>query len=447
MMNNQAQESQLNSQNLKQLPKGWVWTKLKEACKCLPTGVPAYDGSKEYYSTGSIQKDSQIPEGAFSFDGRPSRANRISKFGDVFQARMANTNKALLIGEKLNEKLFSTGFIQLRPFDSYVGMPSYLYYYVQSSTFLNQRDLFATGSTQVAITDGGIDKIYFPLAPLPEQNRIVAKIEELFSDLDEGTAALRRVQMGLKCYKRSMLRSMCGGVFVDRKLRMDKFGNDELSEGWKWTTIGEVIDSLDSMRIPVNKKERDKRQGQYPYYGANGQVDWIDGYIFDEPLVLVVEDETFTGREKPFSYKINGKTWVNNHAHVLRAKKDILDVDYLNYSLTYYPFTQMTTGTTGRKKLIKSVMMAAPYALPPLKEQKRIVAEIEKNLSAANETEKIVGASLAQSERLRQSILKKAFEGELVPQDPEDEPAEKMLERIRAQKSANSENNKRKSRS
>jgi type I restriction enzyme S subunit len=179
-----------------------------------------------------------------------------------------------------------------------------------------------------------------------------------------------------------------------------------------WASIDQIAENLDYLRVPVNKKTRAGVEEGYPYYGANGQVGWINDYIFDEPLVLVVEDETFTGREKPFSYKITGKSWVNNHAHVLRPT-GATSVDYLNYSLARYPFTPLTTGTTGRRKLTKSALMSAPYGLPPLAEQHRIVAEVERRLSVAQEVEGVVAASLRRAERLRQSILKQAFAGRL----------------------------------
>jgi type I restriction enzyme S subunit len=90
-------------------------------------------------------------------------------------------------------------------------------------------------------------------------------------------------------------------------------------------------------------------QGTYPYYGANGIVDMVDEYIFDGELVLVTEDETFYGREKPIAYRSSGKCWVNNHAHVLRPE-DAVAADYLCYCLMHYPVLPWLTGTTGRAK-------------------------------------------------------------------------------------------------
>jgi len=166
-----------------------------------------------------------------------------------------------------------------------------------------------------------------------------------------------------------------------------------------------------------------------PYYGANGQVGWIDIPLFDEPLVLVVEDETFTGRVKPFSYIVRGPSWVNNHAHVLRAIAPIT-TEFLNILLAKYPFIPLTTGTTGRRKLTQRALREAPVAIPPAAEQIRIVEEVDRRLSVIDTLEQTVERNLRRCKALRQSILKRAFEGKLVPQDPNDEPASELLARI-----------------
>lgn len=325
------------------------------------------------------------------------------------------------------------------------------------------------GSGMVHITKGKFESKAIPLPPLQEQHRIVAKIEELFSELDKGVESLKTAQQQLKIYRQAVLKRAFEGKLTEKwrtkqknistvkellerirnekskdviskgkKIKkVDSIKEDEMMQleelpcGWIWTRIGEVSTCLDSMRIPVNKEERKKRTGNIPYYGANGLVGYIDNYIFDEELILVVEDETFIGREKPFSYMIKSKSWVNNHAHVLRSK---INPEYLNYQLAFYPFTPLTTGTTGRKKLTQEALINAPIRLCTLEEQAQIVQEIESRLSVCNKMEEVIEQSLIKAEALRQSILKKAFEGNLVPQDPDDEPAEKLLERIRAEK-------------
>jgi type I restriction enzyme S subunit len=143
---------------------------------------------------------------------------------------------------------------------------------------------------------------------------------------------------------------------------------------WIKCNLGEITISLDHKRVPIKKSERS--EGDVPYYGANGPVGFIGESVFDEKLVLVVEDETFIGRIKPFSYIIEGASWVNNHVHVLKCTSVILP-EFLNIALSYYPFIPLTSGTTGRKKLTKNTLLQVPIIFPPLSEQHRIVAKID----------------------------------------------------------------------
>jgi type I restriction enzyme S subunit len=322
------------------------------------------------------------------------------------------------------------------------------------------------GTTISGVTVKQLRELEFPIPPLPEQHRIVARIEELFTQLDAGVASLMKVQAQLRRYRQAVLKAAFEGRLTqewreehkgeiepaekvlksieseritskDRVLKDRKFtdGTELFDQGTGWidVRIGDVVECLDHMRIPVNKEERAQRRGSIPYFGANGRVDWIDDFIFNEPLVLVVEDETFVGREIPFSYKITGKSWVNNHAHVLKPKTHV-NIDFLNYSLMFYPFTKLTSGITGRRKLTKFALMNAPFKLPLIREQNQIVSEIERHFSQIDHLENTIITSLRQADSLRQSILKRAFEGKLVPQDPNDEPASVLLERIKAEK-------------
>ena len=145
---------------------------------------------------------------------------------------------------------------------------------------------------------------------------------------------------------------------------------------WKKVKLGDVCDILDSKRIPISEEKRIK--GEYPYYGANGIQGYINDYIFDEELVLLAEDGgNFGSKTKPIAYKISGKTWVNNHAHVLKAKDEIISTDFLLYSLMFYDVTKLITGTT-RKKLTRAGMEKITIYIPTLSIQNKITDYLNK---------------------------------------------------------------------
>jgi type I restriction enzyme, S subunit len=484
------------------LPPRWELTTVGDIYKVLSGGTPStkveeyWGGDIPWITSANIHGLKDIrPERTVTKTGIENSSTNLVPKGSIIVVTRVSLGKVALAETDL---CFSQDSQALLPTDK-VHHGYALYYLSWAAREFQSK---SRGTTISGITKKQLLTLDFPLPPCPEQERIVAKIEELFTQLEAGVAELQRAKAQLQRYRQAVLKSAVEGeltrewraahqselepaeellarILSERRVKweaeqwekeivraqrkvaqakrktagrpsrnsdlkpvewenltedeygrylpkndkwkakynepdfVDDEGLSELPNDWTWATIGQVAESLDHMRVPVSKKVRAERQGNIPYYGANGQVGWIDDYIFDEPLVLVVEDETFTGRKIPFTYKITGKTWVNNHAHVLRPTSAVT-VDFLNYSLMYYPFTPLTTGTTGRKKLTKTVLMQAPYSLPPLEEQKRIVQMVERRLSVADEIEKELDQALARSERLRQSILKSAFEGKLV---------------------------------
>jgi type I restriction enzyme, S subunit len=144
---------------------------------------------------------------------------------------------------------------------------------------------------------------------------------------------------------------------------------------WESKPLGELCDVLDNQRRPVTKKDR--RAGEYPYYGATGIVDYVDQFIFDEPLVLVGEDgaKWESGEETAFS--VAGPCWVNNHAHVLRPdRRNLLD-DWLVYYLVREDLSAFVSGLTV-PKLTQGNLREIPIPVPPISEQRRIVAILDK---------------------------------------------------------------------
>ncbi len=461
-----------------ELPRGWMTAKLQDIAPPGGTRSPQANGDGDFFYVDieAVDNTAQkiVAAKRLPTTQAPSRARMAIQTGDViFSLVRPYLKNIAIVPQELDGQVASTAYCVMRPTSGIVS--SFVFYSLLRESFISSITTY--GNSPPSAHDDEFLTMSIPLAPTNEQQRIVSAIEQQFSRLDAGVAALRQAKEKLKRYRAAVLKAAVEGKLTETwraehpatesasKLlerilaeRRTKWGADlrakgkdsakvryvepkepdmeslpELPEGWRWAAIDQIAECLDHKRVPINKEERAKRTGTIPYYGANGQVGWIDDYIFDEPLVLVVEDETFFGREIPFSYKITGKTWVNNHAHVLRPTS-VVHVDYLNYSLANYPFTPLTQGTTGRRKLTQKALVLASYALPPLAEQEQIVAEVEQRLSIVSELEATVEANLKRAERLRQSILKEAFAGRLVPQDPNDEPASVLLERIRGER-------------
>lgn len=139
--------------------------------------------------------------------------------------------------------------------------------------------------------------------------------------------------------------------------------------------LEEICEILDSKRVPITAKDR--VAGPYPYYGANGVQDYVADYIFDDELVLLAEDGGYFGSsERPIAYRVSGKCWVNNHAHVLKPK-DFIDVDYLCYSLMFRDVSDIVNGAT-RQKLTQADMRKIEIPVLPLNIQRRVVSEVGK---------------------------------------------------------------------
>ena len=139
--------------------------------------------------------------------------------------------------------------------------------------------------------------------------------------------------------------------------------------------LEDCCEILDSQRVPITGSDR--TSGDYPYYGANGIQDYVDDFIFDDELVLLAEDGgNFGSKTRPIAYRVSGKCWVNNHAHVLKPKAG-LDVDYLCYSLMFYDVGGMVNGAT-RQKLTQAAMRQMIIPKRSLDEQIEIVNIIKK---------------------------------------------------------------------
>jgi type I restriction enzyme, S subunit len=181
---------------------------------------------------------------------------------------------------------------------------------------------------------------------------------------------------------------------------------------WSLRPLMDVVDLHDSRRIPLNQGERARRRGQYPYYGANGQVDSIDGFIFEGEYVLLAEDGGyFDDPARGVAYEVTGKFWVNNHAHVLSPKRG-LSRRFLTYALNAVDWMEFVGGST-RLKLTQEGMRRVRIPVPPPDEQNRMVARLDSALNRSKTAREELDRIPQLVDRYKQAVLAAAFRGEL----------------------------------
>lgn len=228
-----------------------------------------------------------------------------------------------------------------------------------------------------------------PLPPIDEQRRIAAMLDKA-----EELRAKRRAAIAL-------LDQLPQAIFLEM------FGDPVTNpKNWHVRTIEETTECLDRFRKPV--KASDRPDGPIPYYGANGLQGWIDRALFNESLVLVAEDGGhFENPTRGVAYRIDGPAWVNNHAHILRAKANVLDVEFLHRVLRHYNFVPFISGTT-RSKLTQGQLAKATIPVPPIDLQRRFAASVE----STNRAKAAYQSALAESDTLFASIQSRVFAGD-----------------------------------
>ena len=207
----------------------------------------------------------------------------------------------------------------------------------------------------------------------------------------------------------------------------------ELPEGWAWTRFSAITINRDSERKPISSSQRTDVAKIYDYYGASGKIDKIDKYIFNERLLLIGEDgANLVTRNKPIAFFAEGQYWVNNHAHCIDATDKFI-LEYLCFYINAISLEKYVTGSA-QPKMTQDNMNSILIPLPPYNEQKHMSQRLNEVMYTVDNIE-IGKADINELvSKAKSKILDLAIRGKLVPQDPNDEPASVLLERIRAEK-------------
>lgn len=312
----------------------------------------------------------------------------------------------------------------------------FIFYYLSSLDFKNNVMEQASTTTNISnISTGKLANIFIPIAPLNEQNRIVEKIEELFSDLDKATEDLKKTQEQLKIYRQAVLKA----AFEGKLTKHEKHINKNIKIFGKHIKIvsGNTPKGINNIKIT----------GEIPFFKIS------DMNTFGNEIYMKKANIMLTGKNiNEMKIRIYPKGTVifpKRGGAILTNKKRILFQDS-SFDLNtmgvipndkiismylYYWFLKLNLGTIYDGSSVPQInnknIVHLKISIPELEIQEQIIQEIESRLSVCDKLEETVQQSLEMIEYLRQSILKKAFEGKLVPQDPNDEPAEKLLERIK----------------
>jgi type I restriction enzyme S subunit len=263
------------------------------------------------------------------------------------------------------------------------------------------KNISALGA-QANLSTKDIKEAKIPLPPLKEQE----KIADILSTADEKIEAITTQIEKHETLKKGLLQKLLSEGIGHTEFKDSELGR--VPVGWEITTVGKSSKNFDGQRVPLKSEDRQEIQGVYPYYGAQGIIDYVNDYIFDGKYLLVAEDgENVKGQKYDIAFVVNGKFWVNNHAHILQATKD-MNLYFISSILNHINIIKYVTGT-GQPKLNKAQLNSIKIPLPPLEEQKQI-ANI---LSTADEKLEVLRAKKQMYETLKQGLMQKLLTGEV----------------------------------
>lgn len=377
---------------------GWQKRKLGDVLIKTETTDPTRSPQTEfdYIDVSSVSNETLSVQETQRLKGEdaPSRARRVVRANDVLFATIRPTLRRIaIVSEELDNQVCSTGYFVLRVKPDVDHR--FVFYLLQTQEFMNAMEKRQRGASYPAVTDDDVRSQPIPVPPLTEQKRIVALLDEAFADL---ATAQAHAETNLQ-NSRALFESHLDSVFTQR------------GEGWVETTLDNISTNLDSQRVPITKNVRNS--GEFPYYGASGIVDYVEGYIFEGDNLLVSEDgANLLARSSPIAFSVSGRYWVNNHAHILHFKNRATQ-RFAEFYLESIKLDEYITGTA-QPKLNQKALNSIPIPIPKsADEQAKIVGGVESLQTDTQRLGTIYSRKLEALAALKRSLLHQAFNGEL----------------------------------
>ncbi len=452
----------MNGQN--SLPDGWVEVSLKDIShKKVEQGSPV--GKEFFYiDIGSVGRNSKrIAEiEPRPSSTAPSRAKQRVRTGDVLVSMTRpNLNAVAVVPKKLDRATASTGLDVLRPIET---DPNWIFAHVRSKAFIGEMSGLVQGALYPAVKSDDVRASKIPLPPLNEQRRIVSKIKALESHREAAQVALDAIPPLLEKFRQSVLAAAFRGDLT-REWRtqhpdvepVDTTDLPELPTGWGTTNLPELAGSSGIFTDGdwVESKDQDPagnvRLIQLADVGDGFYRDRSSRFLTGQKAnalgctfiktgdVLISRLADPLGRACIFPGDAKRAVTVVDVAIFRRSNSAPIEAVWLKHWINSPQFRRridlLSSGTT-RKRISRKNLGAIAFPLPSLGEQRRIAEIVDAYFALADEVESALTSGRGQLSLLSQSILAKAFRGELVPQDPNDEPASALLDRIRAKRAA-----------
>lgn len=272
----------------------------------------------------------------------------------------------------------------------------FLYYFCLGFNFKK----LDKSTTIPSLSKGDLLSIQLNIPSLQTQQDIVSKIEELFSELDKGIEDLKTAQQQLKTYRQSVLKWAFEGKLTNKNVK-----DGELPKGWELKNLGDIFKVSSGKGIKINQL----KGGDFCVYGGNGLNGYHSEYFIEEPVLIIGR----VGVKCGVTHITKPKSWVSDNALIVKPNIEDFDIKFFKLRLEFENLNKLSV-STAQPVISGNSIYSVSIFLPKLGEQNRIVQEIESRLSVADKMEESIAQSLQQAEALRQSILKKAFSGELV---------------------------------